>query len=81
MTPTPIHVLGMLSKYAANASPTMRIKNPMMYDANEDMALKPSVEDAVPTKQGASREPDLRRDPQTNSLREHGTHDVIIHRH
>lgn len=37
-TPTPIHVLGMFSRYAANASPTIRIKNPIMYDANEDIA-------------------------------------------
>ena len=59
MTPAPIQVVGMLSKYAANASPTMRIKNPIMYDANEDMAPKPSVEDAVLTKQGASRNTDF----------------------
>jgi hypothetical protein len=37
MTPTPIHIEGTLSKYAPNASPTVRIKNPMTYDANDDM--------------------------------------------
>ena len=37
MMPTTIHVAGILSKYAAPASPTMRIKYPMRYVANDDI--------------------------------------------
>ena len=47
MTPTPIHVLGTLSKYAANASPAIRIRKPIRYDEKEDMASASRVEDAA----------------------------------
>jgi len=35
--PTAIHVPGTFSKYAASASPAVRMMNPMRYDAKEDM--------------------------------------------
>src|SRR5215467_703558 len=35
--PTTIHVVGTLSRYAAPASPPIRIRYPMRYVANDDM--------------------------------------------
>ena len=36
-TPTPIHMGGMLIRYAANASPTIRIRKPSRYVEKEDI--------------------------------------------
>jgi hypothetical protein len=37
ITPTAIQAVGTFNKYAPNASPTIRMRNPMRYVANEDM--------------------------------------------
>ena len=37
MTPTAIQVVGTFRRYAPNAKPTIRIRNPMRYVAKEDM--------------------------------------------
>src|SRR5262245_5982339 len=36
ITPTTIQVVGTFSRYAANDSPTMRMRNPIKYVENED---------------------------------------------
>ena len=37
MTPTPIHMAGALSRYAAIANPRIRMMKPIRYVPNEDM--------------------------------------------
>src|SRR3954469_6473264 len=43
MTPTRIHCVGTLSKYAAMASPTMRMMKPMRYVAKDDMPGRTAI--------------------------------------
>jgi hypothetical protein len=43
MAPTTIHMVGTLSRYAAIASPTIRMMKPMRYVAKEDMPGRTAI--------------------------------------
>jgi hypothetical protein len=62
-TPTPIHVAGTFSRYAAKASPTIRMMKPIRYVANVDIDAASLVSLSLLAEVGPQNEaPDVSRE-------------------